>query len=65
MINVPKLKGKIAEAGYNYRQVAEKIGIHPATFSRKLEKGVFDSDEIQGLINTLELEDPMSIFFAQ
>ncbi len=65
MINVPKLRGKIAEAGYNNKQIAEKLGIHPATFGRKLEKGIFDSDEIMGLIKELDIEDPMSIFFIQ
>ena len=64
MINIPKLRGRIAEAGYNNKQIAEKIGVHPATLCRKLEKGVFNSDEIQSLIKVLNIEDPMSIFFV-
>lgn len=45
--------------------VAKELGINPATFYRKLNKdGEFTRSEIQKLIEFLNIEKPMDIFFA-
>lgn len=65
MINTQKLKGVIAEKGTSQRQVALAIGITEKTFYKKIENGVFGSDEIDKMIELLEIEDPLPIFFSQ
>lgn len=64
MIDVSKLRGKMAEKGYSQKDVAEKMGIQPNTLRRKMNRGVFGSDEIEALINILDIVDPMAIFFT-
>ena len=64
MIRTDKLKGAIAEHGLSQSEMAKIIGITPKTFYLKMQNGVFGSDEIQTMIDTLELDDPVSIFFA-
>lgn len=64
MINTNELLACIVRKGYTQGQVAKIIGITPKTFSLKLKKGVFGSDEIETMINTLEIENPMAVFFA-
>jgi hypothetical protein len=59
------LKGKIAEKGKSQSDIAKAIGIAPKTFYDKMNKGIFGSDEIEIMINVLEIDDPMRIFFAQ
>lgn len=59
------LKGKIAERGKTQTDVAKAIGIAPKTFYDKMSKGVFGSDEIEIMIDYLNIEDPMKIFFAK
>lgn len=65
MIRVDKLRGIIAENGMSQREVADLIGITPKTFYQKMKAGVFGSDEIQIMINELQIENPVDIFFAQ
>lgn len=65
MINTAKLIGIIAEKGLNQRAVAKNLGINEATFYRKMRRGVFDSDEIYGMIEFLGIENPADIFFAK
>ena len=65
MINTNKLRGLIVEQGYTQADVAKIIGITPKTFYDKMKKGVFGSDEIQIMIDTLQIEDPTAIFFAK
>ena len=64
MIRTDKLRGKIAEKGYSQADVAKEIGITPKTFYDKMKNGVFGSDEIETMIELLDIEDPVSIFFA-
>ncbi len=64
MIRTDKLRGKIAEKGYSQADVAKEIGITPKTFYDKMKNGVFGSDEIETMIKLLDIEDPVSIFFA-
>lgn len=65
MIDVAELRGEIAKKGYSQAQIAEKIGITPKTFYTKMKNGVFGSDEIQAMVDILEIEDPVKIFFAR
>ena len=65
MINTNLLKGKIAEKGKSQSDIAKVIGIAPKTFYEKMNKGVFGSDEIEIMIDVLEIEDPIKIFFAR
>lgn len=65
MIDTNLLKGKIAEKGKSQSDIAKAIGIAPKTFYDKMNKGIFGSDEIEIMINVLEIDDPMRIFFAQ
>jgi transcriptional regulator with XRE-family HTH domain len=64
MILVNELKGRITANGYNQTQIASMLGITPKTFTLKMQKGVFGSDEIEKMIKILKIEDPVKIFFA-
>lgn len=64
MIDTNKLKGKIVENGMTQAQVAEHLGVTPATFCRKMRAGSFGVDEANKMINLLNISDPCSIFFA-
>lgn len=65
MIDTQKLKGLIAERNTSQRQVAFALGMTEKTFYEKMKIGVFGSDEIDKMIELLEIQDPMPIFFAQ
>lgn len=65
MIRTNELRGIIAKNGLSQSDVANKIGITPKTFYDKMKNGVFGSDEIQIMIDELNIEDPVSIFFAK
>ena len=65
MINTQKLKGVITERGTTQKRVAQAIGITEKTFYEKMKKGVFGSDEIDAMIDFLNIEEPMPIFFSQ
>ena len=65
MVDTNRLKGVIVQNGKTQGDVAECIGITPKTFYAKMIKGVFGSDEIEKLIDFLNIDDPMQIFFAK
>lgn len=65
MIRTDKLKGIISERGFSQSDVAKMIGITPKTFYEKMKSGVFGSDEIQTMIDKLDIEKPIEIFFAK
>lgn len=65
MIKTDELRGIIAKNGYSQTDVASMIGITPKTFYEKMKNGVFGSDEIQVMIDKLNIEDPMAIFFVK
>lgn len=64
MVNTDKLLGVMAERHRTRKDVAEALGITPKTFSAKMNKGVFGSNEIETMIKYLEIAEPMPIFFA-
>lgn len=65
MILVDDLRGIIAKNGLSQSDVAKMIGVTPKTFYEKMKNGVFGSDEIQIMIDKLNIEDPVRIFFAK
>ena len=65
MVDTNKLRGCIVANGKTQEQVAKSIGISPKTFCQKMKKGVFGSDEIEKMIDLLNIEDPMAVFFAK
>jgi DNA-binding XRE family transcriptional regulator len=64
MVDVNNLRGIIAKNGYSQAQVARIIGITSTTFYRKMEKGVFNSNEMEVMIDVLDIQNPASVFFA-
>lgn len=63
MIKTNELRGVIAKNGLSQTDVAKMIGITPKTFYEKMKIGVFGSDEIQIMIDKLNIDNPMEIFF--
>ena len=65
MIKTNELRGSIAKNGKSQSDVAKMLNITPKTFYMRMQKGVFGSDEIQIMIDQLNIENPMDIFFAK
>lgn len=65
MVNTDKLRGIIAESRKSQKDVATFCGMSEKTFYRKMKQGIFGSDEIEKMINYLNIENPVEIFFAQ
>ncbi len=65
MVDVKRLKSVIVLNDTTQEKVAKQIGITPKTFYEKMKKGVFGSDEIEKMIEYLNIDDPMPIFFAK
>lgn len=65
MIDVNKIKGLIVSAEKNQTDVVKRLGITPKTFSIKLKKGVFGSNEIEVMIDYLSIEAHLFIFFEK
>lgn len=65
MILTDEIIGIMAKKRITQKRMAQIIGIAPKTFGLKLKKGVFGSDEIEIMIDTLEIENPERIFFAK
>lgn len=65
MIQVNKLKALFVEKNLTQQNVANYLGITEVTMSRKMQKGVFDSEEIYKMIRLLDIKNPAEIFFAE
>lgn len=65
MIDTNALKGVIVSNGLTQQEVAEHLGMTPKTFYAKMKKGVFGSDEMEGMIKLLAIDNPCEIFFAE
>lgn len=66
MVNAMKLRGAIVSHGKTQAEVARFIGITPKTFTAKMKRGVFNSDEIEGILSFLGIDDKavaLDIFF--
>lgn len=68
-VNIPMLRGKIAESGMKKSYLASSIGIDNSTFYRKMKSngGTFTVEQMQKLISLLKLskEDAYAIFFIE
>ena len=64
MVDTNELRGIIAKNGKTQTDVAKMLNITPKTFYDRMKKGVFGSDEIQIMINELNINNPLEIFFA-
>lgn len=64
MVNTNKLLGLMAEHGFTREKIAGELGISVQTLRRKLVDRKFDSDEMEKLIEILEIENPVEVFFA-
>jgi len=53
MIKTDELRGIIAREKTTQKAVAKACGISEKTFQRKMEKGIFGSDEIEVMITLL------------
>lgn len=49
MVNVKKLRGKIVENGYTQKELAVSIGISNRTFTSRMARKVFGSDEMKNV----------------
>lgn len=65
MVDTNRLKGIIVQNEKTQEDVARYIGITPKTFYLRMKKKAFGSEEIMKMIEYLNIEDPMSIFFAK
>lgn len=64
MIDIIALRGEILRAGLHQTDVARALNMNPKTFYAKMKRGVFGSDEIQGMVDLLKLKNPARIFFV-
>ncbi len=57
-VNIPKLRGKIVERGYNATSLSRRIGISRAAFYRKLQANglSFSIGEMYQIIDALQLD---------
>lgn len=65
MVKTDELRGIFAKNKKTQTDIAKMIGITPKTFYLRMQKGIFGSDEIQIMIDELQIENPMDIFFAK
>lgn len=63
-MNINKLKGLFVEKGYTQKDIAKELGITPNTLRRRMKEEIFNSDEINKLIEILDIKNPMEIFFT-
>ena len=63
MVNTDKLLGIMAEKHKTQQDVAEALGMSPKTFYTRMKSKVFGSDEIEKMVEFLDIENPMPIFF--
>lgn len=65
MLDKNALRAEMARKGMTQKELAKTVGISEKTFILKMKKGVFGTDEAQIIVDTLDIVDPCSIFFAK
>lgn len=65
MVDTAKLRGVIAERGMTRRQVASKLNMSEKTFYRKMQTGVFGTDEAMEITELLDIKNPAEIFLVK
>lgn len=64
MVDTKLLKSIIVLNGKTQFDVAAYLGISPKTFYLRMKKGIFGSDEIEKMIQYLNIDDPIRVFFT-
>lgn len=60
------LKYEMEKKGITIKQLCQNLGISPSAFFRKCNgKSDFKQSEIQAIVNLLQLDSPVAIFFAK
>lgn len=65
MVNSQELRAAIVRNNLRHADVAKKLGISEASFSRKINQGSWGLDEASKLIDILGIQNPTEIFFAK
>lgn len=65
MFNRRRLQAQMVLKGINAKKLSEALGINESTFYRKMNNdGDFSRQEINTIVEVLEIENPVDIFFA-
>lgn len=64
MVDCQKIKALMVEKNLTGKDIAKLMNMSDKTLYRKLKTGVFDSIEMNELIDILKIENPVEIFFA-
>lgn len=65
MVQTNELRAAMARKCMTQADVAKHIGISEKTFTDRMKKRVFGSDEIEKMIDLLDISDPLWIFFGR
>ena len=65
MVDINRLKSVFVLNGKTQEDVAKHLGMSTKTFYLRMKNGIFGSDEIEKMIDYLNIDDPMAIFFAK
>ena len=65
MVDTNLLRAAMAAKGMNQKMLAAAINMPDGTLSRKIRKGVFDTDEVLDICEALEIKEPDPIFLIR
>lgn len=65
MVDVNKIRGKMAEHGYTIKRLAQEMEIDTRKLSKHLNDGNFGINDAEKLISILSIENPSEIFFVR
>lgn len=65
MIDTKQIQHAMLDNDVTQGQLAKEMGIDVTTLRRKLKNGSFYSTEMDKMIEILNIEDPVGVFFAQ
>ena len=65
MVDVQGLKAEMVRKGLTQEKMAKHLNMSSRTFSSRLKRGVFGSDEIEKIMHILDIKNPTPIFFGQ
>ena len=60
-----RLRAQLVLKGMTLKELADRLKMNESTLYRKMkDDGAFSREEINTMIDILDIEDPMAIFFA-
>lgn len=65
MVDTDKLRGLFREKRLTLADAAKIAGLSISTMQRRMETGVFGTDEIDRLVAGLKIKKPETIFFVK